>query len=187
MPLAPRTHPPLLCPGHLLRGFLTVSTPRLPEYRAGGASPLWALSSCSRAAKGLFFSAWQMASPCLLPFQGELADVARRRGIGATAICASFLQNAAAVTPLSQPGASASLLHTFPGVLRAPTCHTPSVPISSRSSPHCSSCVREPTTQTEAAFPISSSASARAASSRSVVCRVSRRKRQRSAWVIPRQ
>ena len=40
MPLAPRTHPPLLCPGHLLRGFLTVSTPRLPEYRAGGASPL---------------------------------------------------------------------------------------------------------------------------------------------------
>src|SRR5699024_7678635 len=61
------------------------------------------------------------ASPCLLPFQGEQADVARRRGIGATAICASFLQNAAAVTPLSQPGASASLLHTFPGVLRAPT------------------------------------------------------------------
>ena len=113
--------------------------------------------------------------------------VARRRGIGATAICASFPQNAAAVTPLSQPGASASLLHTFPGVLRAPTCHTPSVPISSRSSPHCSSCVREPTTQTEAAFPISSSASAKAASSRSVVCRVSRRKRQRSAWVIPRQ
>lgn len=136
---------------------------------------------------GHFFSAWQMASPCLLPFQGEQAGVARRRGIGATAICASFLQNAAAVTPLSQPGTSASLLHTFPGVLRAPTCHTPSVPISSRSSPHCSSCVREPTTQTEAAFPISSSASARAASSRSVVCRVSRRKRQRSAWVIPRQ
>ena len=163
------------------------TAPRLPEYRAGGASPLWALSSCSRAAKGHFFSAWQMASPCQLPFQGELAGVARRRGIGATAICASFLQNAAAVTPLSQTGASASLLHTFPGVLRAPTCHTPSVPISSRSSPHCSSCVREPTTQTEAAFPISSSASARAASSRSVVCRVSRRKRQRSAWVIPRQ
>ena len=23
--LPPRTHPPLLCPGHLLRGFLTVS------------------------------------------------------------------------------------------------------------------------------------------------------------------